>query len=638
MKTVQDYYSILKGIETRLGITGSSTEILAQVLSQALYFSEVENMAYSQESSLERASNDNSKIQLCVDRMYSVFRGSCPRVILKFKANKLFTWSKWDVVASFNSFGLFYESYWDEQKEEFIDSEVTIVPDEEKTYIIKCILSSSYSQASVSLNVLNTTFAEFPWENLSNDLLAYVDGEERKVTRSFATHAAAPQKYLFDLTIPGYGLRLYGPDIYQPNSRVALAVHKMCFLSDFTDSELVSIRLKGADLVEFDDKKDSTLIGSLYFEKSAKGIIFLDAVSHDQLSTIHYKANRERFSSGVYRSNSDLAYLLSEAYPSQVKAATYKFTGLHSTVEEDTKITYSFIPTPQYLTATGELGGTQKPDSDKALEIMAAKDVSVESLPQPKILDGISYGLSINLSSAPVYAEADSLDPLVSSIIRIKGSGEWRILYSGTLHVTPSLFSEPTTYESDNITAISFKTTGEFLYLWGSSARVYDISLESIETVVKYKNIDQSEVVNSLSLFYIPQSQGLFLSASQVNDFIEQYRGYYITNNINVFKGTKVLASVNIKAEIFSNLVSIESEVTDLIDKGYSDKFAINMPSELSYMEALLLKISNVKKVSDIQITFQSEAGESLDWETDILPNLETTYFDVTHLLNTIAS
>ena len=91
MKSLQDYRDLYRSIASNLNLQGDSVEVLVQMLANASYISEVENVAYVQEASLEKAVLMNSKIQHCMNDMYSVFRGSCPRVILRFHPTKYFS-------------------------------------------------------------------------------------------------------------------------------------------------------------------------------------------------------------------------------------------------------------------------------------------------------------------------------------------------------------------------------------------------------------------------------------------------------------------------------------------------------------------------------------------------------------------
>lgn len=82
MKTLNDYINAYSDVAGRLGYTGESIKILIQLLANASYISEVENIVYAREASLDKAMLMNSKIQHCMNNMYSVYRGHCPRVVL----------------------------------------------------------------------------------------------------------------------------------------------------------------------------------------------------------------------------------------------------------------------------------------------------------------------------------------------------------------------------------------------------------------------------------------------------------------------------------------------------------------------------------------------------------------------------
>ena len=72
MRSLQDYRDMYADIASRNNITGDSVELLVQLLANASYISEVENISYVQEASLEKSVLVNSKIQHCMDIMYSV--------------------------------------------------------------------------------------------------------------------------------------------------------------------------------------------------------------------------------------------------------------------------------------------------------------------------------------------------------------------------------------------------------------------------------------------------------------------------------------------------------------------------------------------------------------------------------------
>ena len=113
MKTLQQYIKQFTKIARELGYTGESIDVLVRLAANAVYIDEVENMVYTREASIDKAMLMNSKIQHCMDNMYSVFRGRCPRVILKFKPTKYFSFNVYDKIITSNSFSVYYLGYYD---------------------------------------------------------------------------------------------------------------------------------------------------------------------------------------------------------------------------------------------------------------------------------------------------------------------------------------------------------------------------------------------------------------------------------------------------------------------------------------------------------------------------------------------
>lgn len=186
MKSLQDYIDIYRGIANKLNITGDSVEILSQMLANASFISEVENIAYTQEASLEKSTLINSKIQHCVDDMYSVFRGSCPRVILNIKPTKYLSFNIYDEIISSNSFKAYYLGYYDKNytrpegygddkdiagDEGFVYSPITMSPavNDTDTYTIICLIAKETISRKWILNQNNTYYVNCLENDLSDD-------------------------------------------------------------------------------------------------------------------------------------------------------------------------------------------------------------------------------------------------------------------------------------------------------------------------------------------------------------------------------------------------------------------------------------------------------------------------------------
>ena len=273
MKSLQDYIDIYRGIANKLNITGDSVEILSQMLANASFISEVENIAYTQEASLEKSTLINSKIQHCVDDMYSVFRGSCPRVILNIKPTKYLSFNIYDEIISSNSFKAYYLGYYDKNytrpegygddkdiagDEGFVYSPITMSPavNDTDTYTIICLIAKETISRKWILNQNNTYYVNCLENDLSDDFWVKVNDNFFPTTRLFSGHILDGS--IFDLTLPGFGSRLYVADIFRTvmereetqtpaNTTIEALYYKFSTLSGYNTSELKKLNIRGVD-------------------------------------------------------------------------------------------------------------------------------------------------------------------------------------------------------------------------------------------------------------------------------------------------------------------------------------------------------------------------------------------------------
>ena len=362
MRSLQDYIDIYRNIAQNLNLQGDSVEVIAQMLANASYISEVENIAYVQEASLEKATLINSKIQHCVNDMYSVFRGSCPRVIIRFKPTKYFNFNVYDEIVSSNNFKVYYLGYYSNNTtrsttgtqavssiDGFIYSPVTIPPasTDDNTWMIVGLLAKETVSRTWSLDQSNTYYVNCLDENLSSDLWVKVNGDYFDTTREFSSHIL--NGYIFDLTLPSFGSRLYVADIFRDsfnreesqtpaNTSIEAFYYKFSELSSYNESELRKINIKGAELVSF----DSSWLSTKGYEETNTGICLLDEIPRDDVTTIHYKANRDRYVNSILRSNSDIGVVLEEMYPEKVRSGgtSYEF----NTIDDNSSINIYYVP------------------------------------------------------------------------------------------------------------------------------------------------------------------------------------------------------------------------------------------------------------------------------------------------------
>jgi hypothetical protein len=385
MRSLQDCINIYRGIANNLHLTGDSVELLIQLLANSTYINEIEHINYANESSLERATLLNSKIQQCVNIMYSVFRGTCPRVIIRFKSKRYFELNLFDEISSSNNFKLYYIGYHKDNKsnstetssqsdvegtqsikkegeqfDDFIYAPTVIPPTGDAyEYKILCLLSKNLITNTQKLTDSNRYYVDIPENNLSNDLWVTVNGDMYDVYRKFDDHIK--NGGLFDLTLPSFGMRLYSPDIFRENkseidvlnsdislppsnTEIKTNVFEYCKLSEFNDSELSKIKVKGAELdKEFSYLPDGT---REHPEETYPGLTIIDSSDRDTVESIHYKANRDRYSNSIIRSNYDVGVMLEEYFPGKViKGGTYyKFEKNGDNEGYKPSITIYYIP------------------------------------------------------------------------------------------------------------------------------------------------------------------------------------------------------------------------------------------------------------------------------------------------------
>lgn len=376
MRSLQDYVDIYRTIANNNNLVGDSVEMLVQLLAQATYINEVGNVSYVQEASLEKAKLINSKIQRCMDEMYSVFRGTCPRVILNIRPKSFLTFNMFDEIISSNSFKIYYLGIYDDESAEpaaYEDTEgvdqvailegfkygtATLAPGD-KSYKILGLIASEISDVSFNVSGSRDYFFENLDNNLSNDMYLLkgnitTDREYYSTTRNFSDHVEF--KKVFDLTLPSFGSRLYIANVFQeggaPENTILQARYfKYSTLSDYPSAELKKISLKGSDFVDFTDDflltrnlaklKDVVKIvdgkeeTTKELDKSSmseyvisKGLIVIDSQNRDTVGTVHYKASRDRYVNSLLRSNSDISALLENMYPDVIspEGTSYRFT------------------------------------------------------------------------------------------------------------------------------------------------------------------------------------------------------------------------------------------------------------------------------------------------------------------------
>lgn len=533
MRNLQDYINKYYTIAQNLGYTGDSIEVLVQLLANASYISEVENVAYLQESSLEKSSLINSKIQHCMDNMYSVFRGLCPRVVMKIRPTSYLTLKPFDLIQQSSSFSVYYLGYYkliqpssniglssssrsvrdsnvisssvissssensgqeessmnrggssevdysklsgldnlnpEKYPGEFIYSGVTLKPSvSTESYIIICLISPTVHQVDKMVNTRNTYYIDCPIDNLSNDVLVKVNGEQAEVTRNFADHILKPTKYVFDLTLPSFGSRIYTANYFSTldrtdrsdsvgieiNTRINATYFEWSRLEDYNQSELRRLSYKGAELVGFND---TWLTANMYSELSkGSGLCFIKEVGRDDLNTIHYKANRNRYVNSMVRSNNDIGTILEENFPQYVKngGTSYVFNTLGNNSGSELKIYYIPKDESRLIPDTSDDPGKGVSSIEDFIEKEQAYYIITKNI---KVLKGDRYTAEFNISLELYRNSTEDLNGSIGSILKSTYERKFNTVFNDTtIEEVKSLISKFSNIKRINSLGITF--------------------------------------------------------------------------------------------------------------------------------------------------------------------------------------
>ena len=406
MRTLQNYIDIYKSIANERDIRGEAVDLLANMLGNASYLEEIEHVIYMKEASLDKCSLINSKIQHCMDNMYSVFRGSCPRAIIRFKPTSYLRFDPFEKIITSQNFSVYYLGYWgeleDTEKESgvldtsgsvissttttnnnenndetetttekkygFIYDSVSFLPptssDTDGSQIIIGLLTPAAKDVEFSSNAINNKYYADCWDvDLSDDVGIWVAEDNSKKliprTRIFAEHILDPNK-IFDLTITDFGSRLYyanyladkyrirdrdSNSVANPNTVESFKARyfKFSTLSEYNENELKRLRLSGAMMVNFSEEGQGTIY-PIIDNEIATGVSLIDAALRDNITTIHYKANRDRYVNSILRSNSDIGVMLEEKYPNKVKMGGTTYNFITNGSQSKTSIDLYYIP------------------------------------------------------------------------------------------------------------------------------------------------------------------------------------------------------------------------------------------------------------------------------------------------------
>lgn len=560
MKSLQDYIDRYSDVANNLGYSGDSVDILIQLLAHASYISEVENISYVQEASLDKATLINSKIQHCVDNMYSVFRGTCPRVMMKIKPSKYITLNPYDLMVTSNNFNIYYLGYY----------KVT-APGEKEIVTRSTTSITSTTSAIGTSKIIDTT-----------DVSMDESGENQGTNAGPSIEGLS----IDELLKYGYtGSWEYSSATFYPavdDSDIQILIG---FLAPKRIGEKLTVdKIINSNNTYYIDCTANNLSDDMYVEivqsngsreRLARTRVFAEHILEHKI----FDLTLPSFGSRLFFAN---------YYKDTIGRDSRSIVGM----TENTNIHAQFY-------GYSELGDYNEPELKrvqyKGAELVKFSSEFLKENTVTETSDGLCYIEAIPRDGLNTIHYKASRDRYVSSIIR-SNSDIGTVLEESFPDI---IMSGGTSY--------LFTATGS------------------------------EKRLGTVDIYYIPKNEGVLLSQGDIDRFKTEKRAYYvITSTISILPGTKYFANFNIDLDLYKHTSDDDWEKTigeDILVSGYEKKFNIDFnDSTIREIEALINKLSNVKKISELTISFTDASGRPVSMEGK---DLNQIYFEIKYSITT---
>ena len=560
MKSLQDYIDRYSDVANNLGYSGDSVDILIQLLAHASYISEVENISYVQEASLDKATLINSKIQHCVDNMYSVFRGTCPRVMMKIKPSKYITLNPYDLMVTSNNFNIYYLGYY----------KVTALGEKESAARSTTSITSTTSAIGTS-KIIDTT-----------DVSIDESGENQGTNAGPSIEGLS----IDELLKYGYtGSWEYSSATFYPavdDSDIQILIG---FLAPKRIGEKLTVdKIINSNNTYYIDCTANNLSDDMYVEivqsngsreRLARTRVFAEHILEHKI----FDLTLPSFGSRLFFAN---------YYKDTIGRDSRSIVGM----TENTNIHAQFY-------GYSELGDYNEPELKrvqyKGAELVKFSSEFLKENTVTETSDGLCYIEAIPRDGLNTIHYKASRDRYVSSIIR----------------------------SNRDIGTVLEESFPDIIISGGTS--------------YLFTATGSEKRLGTVDIYYIPKNEGVLLSQGDIDRFKTEKRAYYvITSTISILPGTKYFANFNIDLDLYKHTSDDDWEKTigeDILVSGYEKKFNIDFnDSTIREIEALINKLSNVKKISGLTISFTDASGRPVSMEGK---DLNQIYFEIKYSITT---
>jgi hypothetical protein len=169
---------------------------------------------------------------------------------------------------------------------------------------------------------------------------------------------------------------------------------------------------------------------------------------------------------------------------------------------------------------------------------------------------------------------------------------------------------------------------------------VPEITLGSVLSTNKINVTSENPNGPTMTIYYVPQSSSELLSDAEKNKFLVERSSYYITDNIQIQRGTLITATLDLRVILYQN-ISMDSKISEILDK-YSYNFGLDntvIPGTdktrlQQEIESQIAKLPNIAEITSLIIRYRSEDGTELT--SDQVSELSrSSYFEFSSFITT---
>jgi hypothetical protein len=251
-----------------------------------------------------------------------------------------------------------------------------------------------------------------------------------------------------------------------------------------------------------------------------------------------------------------------------------------------------------------------------------------------------STATSSKLNQTTLSETTTSVDPLT----KFTESALKKAVLTGTKNTALASTNTHKTFldtrENTSFGSLSEMTLVSKEYIGRYVLDVPEITLGSVLSTNKINVTTENPEGPVMIIYYVPQNSSDLLSDSEKNRFLADRSSYYITDNIQIQRGTLITATLDLRVVLYQN-ISMDAKISEILDK-YRYNFGldntvvpeINKTRLQLEIESQIAKLSNIAEITSLTIRYQSEDRTELT-PSQVSEMSRSSYFEFSSFITT---